>query len=153
MAAVAAVLPKMHYRSAFEASAAIGDLTEVLALRCDRLLWNDLTSSSGWSPGPQARGRSERGTIPNQWPSGEFDLVVLNEVTCRLDNNDLDCLIDCVAQSTHRGAHVLDVRARRLSEDPLGPDHGTLRLAESQRFVARAYHSDEEFVLDLWERW
>jgi hypothetical protein len=156
MAAVAAILPRARYRSAFEAGAAIGGLTEVLALRCDELLWNDLTPSSCGGqarPVPGGGPRPRDSALSDQWPSWNLDLVVLNEVAARLDDDDLDTLVDCLLRSTLRGAHVVEVRARNRAECPLKPDGVSSPIAESQRFVALAHYREDEFLLDVWERW
>lgn len=71
----------------------------------------------------------------------------------RLDDKDLGSLVDRVVRSTGWGAQVVDVRGRSLSKHPLSLDDKHSCIAESLRFVALAHHNDEEFVLDVWERW
>ena len=156
LAVTAASLPRLHYQSAFEAGSAIGALTELLALRCDRLLWNDLTPS--WCPsdsqrGPYGGARPEERTIASQWPSGNFDLVVLNDVAGCLPENDFGCLIDCLLRSTNLGAHILAVHSRSLTNCPLNADRKHLRIAASPELVTLVHHVEAEFVLDVWERW
>ena len=147
----------MRYRSAFEASSSIGFLTEVLALRCDRLLWNDLTPfvlcvlAFTRTPGQSAT--SKRGTISNQWPSGDFDLVVLNEVMARLDDKDLGSLVDCVVRSTSWGAHVVDVRARSPSRLSARPRRQALPHRREPAVGRACPPHRRRFVLDVWERW
>src|ERR1700728_4185571 len=71
LAVASASLPRMRYRSAFEAGSSIGGFTELLAVRCDQLLWNDLAPSTRASEAQSAlRGGDRHGglTISDQWP-------------------------------------------------------------------------------------
>lgn len=92
-------------------------------------------------------------SVSSQWPPGNFDLVVLNEVACRFDDKDVDSLVDCVMRSTSVGAHVLGVHARSPTDCPLRADDRHHRIAESPGLVTLVHHIEDEFVLDIWERW
>ena len=92
-----AALTRDRYRSAFEPGCSVGALTSLLAPRCDRLLATDrvreavLTARDRLGDRPGLR--IERGTVPDGWPDGRFDLVVLSEVGYYLDEPGLHRLI------------------------------------------------------------
>jgi len=157
LAVIAASLPQMRYRSALEAGPSIGGLTELLAVRCDRLLWSDLTPDSWHSSGAQIGLRCgawfEGSSMSGQWQAGLFDLVVLNEVILHFDGKELGRLIGSVLQWTALGAHVVAVHSRHLTDSPLSAEVGHRRIAESEGFVTLVHHVEDEFVLDVWERW
>src|ERR1700683_5057466 len=74
-------MPKPRYRSALEVGCSIGVLTRLLASRCDSLLGVDAAQT----PLLEARRRCadfpsvrfEQIFVPEQWPDGAFDLIVL----------------------------------------------------------------------------
>jgi hypothetical protein len=157
LAITVACLPRIRYRSAFEVGRSVGTLTELLAVRCDRLLSSDITPSSPHRadarfrpPGAALIGHR---SISDQWPSGLFDLVVLNEVASRLDEKDLSAVMARVLDSTRLGAHILGVHSRGLTDYPLYADRGHRIMADRHGLVSVVHHVEEQFVLDIWERW
>ena len=86
-------LPKERYANAFEIGCSIGVLSEMLAKRCDRLMSVDASEL----PLKTARQRLVpyrhvtvgRMSIPDQFPGGTFDLIVLSEVGYYLTVADL----------------------------------------------------------------
>lgn len=85
-----AVLPERRYRSAFEPGCSVGLLTGRLAERCGRLLATDRVAAAAEAAAartshlPQVR--VERMTIPEEWPQGTFDLIVLSELLYYFDD-------------------------------------------------------------------
>ncbi len=79
-----AVLGERRFSNAFEIGCSIGVLTERLAQHCDRLLAVDISEA----PLVQARRRCAalpqvrllRMDVPQTFPAGRFDLVVMSEV-------------------------------------------------------------------------
>jgi trans-aconitate methyltransferase len=75
-------MPKPRYRSGFEMGCSVGVLTYLLASRCDSLLAVDVAQA----PLVEARRRCadlpgvsfEQMFVPEQWPGGVFDLIVLS---------------------------------------------------------------------------
>ena len=151
-----ASLPRPRYRSAYAPGCSVGVLTELLATRCDRLLSSDIIPSSLQQAearvGPKTDVRFEGRSIPDQWPSGRFDLVVLSEFAYYFDVTDLDCVVACVLESTVPGAHVVGVHWRGAAGYPLSGDRSHQRIAVTSGLVTVVHHSEEEFVLDIWER-
>lgn len=89
--ATLAALPRARYRRALEAGCSIGELTRLLSDRCDRLLAVDVSEVALAEARRRNADRSNityvRGELPQDWPEGEFDLIVVSEVlyflTCR----------------------------------------------------------------------
>ena len=87
-AVTVASLPRSRYRSAYEPGCSVGVLTELLATRCDRLLSSDIIPSALLRAEARLRRRPhvwfQERSIPDQWPPGPFDLVVLSEIAVLL---------------------------------------------------------------------
>lgn len=151
-----ASLPRSRYRSAFEPGCSVGVLTEQLATRCDRLLSSDIIPSvlrrAEGRLGGTAHVSLEQRSIPDQWPSGPFDLVVLSEIAYYFDRNDLGVVMDCVMDSTVPGAHVVGVHWLGETDYPLSGELTHRIIAETPGLVTIVHHREEDFVLDVWQR-
>jgi SAM-dependent methyltransferase len=83
-AATLKVLPRARFRRAFEIGCSIGVLTRMLAARCDRLLAVDFSETPLIAARAVCRDmphvRFQPMRIPDDWPTGTFDLVILSEV-------------------------------------------------------------------------
>jgi cyclopropane fatty-acyl-phospholipid synthase-like methyltransferase len=79
-----AALPERGFRRAFEPGCSIGVLSERLAARCDELVAMEMVPAAARTARERLRhlpGVSVReGAIPDSWPSGPFDLIVLSEI-------------------------------------------------------------------------
>jgi hypothetical protein len=155
-AVTVASLPRFRYRSAYEPGCSIGVLTELLATRCDRLLSSDIIPSALQQAEARLRRRPgvclQERSIPEQWPSGPFDLVVLSEIAYYFDVTDLGRIMKCVMESTERGAHVLGVHWRGETNYPLTGEGSHEVMARTPGLLALVHHTEEDFVLDIWER-
>jgi predicted TPR repeat methyltransferase len=155
-AVTVASLPRSRYRSAFEPGCSVGVLTELLATRCDGLLSSDIIPSALQRAEARLRKnrhvRFQERSIPDQWPSGPFDLVVLSEIAYYFDLTDLRCVMACVMDSTDPGAHVVGVHWRGETNYPLTGERSHQIIGETSVLVTVVHHIEEEFVLDIWER-
>jgi hypothetical protein len=151
-----ASLPYPRYRSGFEPGCSIGVLTEKLATRCDRLLTTEVIAVArdkarrrlaGW---PNVR--VEDRAIPEDWPTDEFDLIVLSEIAYYFDATDLTEIVARVVASTQPGAHVVGVHWRGDTNYPLSGDHAHELIGGNARLDNVVHHLEREFVLDVWER-
>jgi Nodulation protein S (NodS) len=151
-----ASLPRFRYRSAYEPGCSIGVLTELLANRCDRLLSSDIIPSALQQAETRLGRKShvwlEERSIPAQWPSGPFDLVVLSEIAYYFDETDLGRIMTCLMESTTRAAHVVGVHWRGETDYPLTGDRTHEIIAQTPGLMTVVHHREEEFVLDVWER-
>ncbi len=91
--ATLAALPAGRFGSALEIGCSIGVMTRMLARRCDRLLAIDAAEAALRHARRRRRGlagvRVQRRTVPEEWPGGRFDLIVVSEVLYFLPANDL----------------------------------------------------------------
>ena len=92
-AASLAALPPGRFPSALEVGCSIGVFTRSLAERCDALLALDvaqeaLTQARANCSLPHVRFEERR--IPEHWPPGRFDLIVLSEVLYYLVQDEVE---------------------------------------------------------------
>lgn len=151
-----AALPHPRYRRAFEPGCAIGVLTRELAARCDEVV--------AWDLHPEAVAECTRrcrdltnvqvavGAVPDRWPAGEFDLMVLSEVAYYLDVEALDALVDDVRRSLTASGAVVAVHWLGQTDYPLSGEQTHRLLAAKLAMAHVVHHIDAEFMLDVWER-
>ena len=146
-------LPRRRFRRAFEPGCATGLLTEQLAQRCDEVLAWDVAQravSQAAARLPQApHVRVAAGTIPADWPEGEFDLVVLSEVGYYCV--ELGQLVKRVASCLAGDGVLVACHWRHPAPDhPHTAEavHGA--LGEGLLPVVR--HVEDDFLLDVWSR-
>jgi SAM-dependent methyltransferase len=151
-----ASLPRERYGSVFEPGCSIGVLTDLLAARCDRLLATDVVPAALQAArGRLARVRHvvvEERAIPEDWPEGSFDLVVLSEIAYYFDHADLERIVARVVGSTTKGAHVIGVHWRGATDYPLTGDEAHEIIAAAPPLGPLVHHVETDFVLDVWER-
>lgn len=91
-----ACLPTARYGRGYEPGCANGELTAALATRCDRLLASDGAERAVALARTRLRGldhvRVVQAWLPQDWPAGTFDLVVLSELGYYLDRDALKSL-------------------------------------------------------------
>jgi hypothetical protein len=151
-----ASLPEPRYRSAFEPGCSLGVLSARLAERCERLLATDIVPSVV----DRAARRLEEfphvtaqlRAIPEEWPEGPFDLVVLSEIAYYFDRPTLEVIVDRILATTGPEATVIAVHWRGPTDYPLSGDQAHAVLGACPAFEAAVHHDDEEFVLDVWRR-
>ena len=149
-----ASLPRKHFGRAFEPGCSIGVLTELLAPRCDDLLATDVAQAAL----VQARARTRRfphvrigrGSVPAQWPDGEFDLIVLSEVGYYCGSADLARLASQAASSLAQDGVLLACHWRHpVAEYPISGDDVHAALRAQSGLASVAHHLEEDFVLDV----
>jgi SAM-dependent methyltransferase len=144
-----AVLPEPRFGSALEVGCSIGVLTAGLAERCERLIAIDpsakaLAAARERVPGVDFR----QGAIPDDWPAGTYDLVVLSEVGYYLDTADLSALLDYTAADLAPDEFVVACHWRHPVEDY--PQTGdAVHEAMSQRWPRQSRIEEDDFLLDV----
>ncbi|GAC1313695.1 MAG: SAM-dependent methyltransferase [Acidimicrobiales bacterium] len=121
-----ACLPRVRYGRAFEAGCANGVLSERLAGRCDHLIAADASETAVG----RARSRLEpldnvevrQLLLPDEWPGGEFDLVILSEVLYYLDESELAQLLDKAVRTMGPEGEMVAVHWLGPTDYPLGGD-------------------------------
>ena len=104
-------LPRPRYASGLEVGCSIGVLTALLAPHCDHLLSVDVSERAL----AQARARCEglaqvqieRLQIPDEEPTGSFDLVVVSEVAYYWNGADLQRAMTLLAAHQSPGGHLV----------------------------------------------
>jgi hypothetical protein len=151
-----AALPEARYRSAFEPGCSIGVLTSLLAPRCDRLVATEIIDSAlaqarvRLSPFPHVR--LERWSIPEQWPTDIFDLIVLSEIAYYFDAATLRCIADRAMSSLSPRGTLVGVHWRGPTDYPLSADDAHEILTSVGGLTSVVHHAESEFVLDVWQK-
>lgn len=106
-------LPRDRYGKVLELGCSIGVFTEMLAGRVESLVGID-ASESAVARAVKRCGHLENvelrvGFVPEDWPEGEFDLIIVSEVAYYLSSEDLGRLFGLVVGSLMTGGEVLMV--------------------------------------------
>jgi len=146
-----AALPRERYRSALELGCATGVLTAALAERADAVLGTDISAA----PLAQATrrvptARFVQAALPDEWPEGRWDLVVMSEVGYYLSPTDLDATIDRVLASLDDDGVLVACHWRHPDDEAVSSgDVVDARLAERWPRPALVRHVEEDFVLSV----
>jgi LmbE family N-acetylglucosaminyl deacetylase/SAM-dependent methyltransferase len=149
-------LPRERFRRAFEPGCSIGALTIELARRChDVVAWDGARVAVDEAV-KRIRGKSagsriqvEHARIPYDWPSGEFDLIVLSEIGyyCL----DLQLLKDLVGSSLSADGVLVACHWRHPA-----PDHPftaeVVHTVLGRGLCNLVVHREDDFLLDVWTR-
>jgi cyclopropane fatty-acyl-phospholipid synthase-like methyltransferase len=151
-------MPKSRYRSAIEVGCSIGVLTRSLASRCDTLIAIDAAQT----PLLEARRRCadlpgvrfEHMFVPDQWPDGVFELILLSEVVYYLSREDVGRLAAKVINSLPKGGSVILVHWTGLTNYPLSGDEAADLFIERIGPTCVVERADRyaEFRLDVLSR-
>jgi SAM-dependent methyltransferase len=149
-----AALPEARFRRAFEPGCSIGLLTELLAPRCDELLATDVAARAVSATRDRLAGTShvrvERMAVPDSWPDGSFDLVVLSEVGYYLSHEALARLVGLAAAALEPGGALVACHWRHaVSDYPLPGDAVHVALREHPALGVLARHEEHDFLLDV----
>jgi SAM-dependent methyltransferase len=159
-ALTAASLPSVRYRRALEAGCSVGVLTRLLAERCDELLAVDASAAAVST----ASGRTEdlphvsveQRTLPHEWPTGSFDLIVISEIGYYFSPSDLHILMKSASDALEpAGALVLVHWRHAVADYPQGGDdvHRAVKAASGDLHLQRTVaHEERDFLLDVYAR-
>ncbi len=152
-----ASLPRRRYRRAFEPGCATGELTRRLAQRCGGVV--------AWDGSPTVVGHARQrcseltnvewgvGAVPEDWPPGDFDLVVLSEIGYYFDRPELTRFATLARDALESGGTLVGVHWLGSSEDHVlhGDDVHQVLLGLEGIAHGGAYR-DDGFRLDWWDR-
>lgn len=160
-AATLAALPRPRYERVFEIGSSIGVFTAQLATRCGHLLSVDVSEAAL----AQARQRCaslpqvelRKMQVPKEFPSGEFDLILLSEVGYYWSPTDLAHAADQMLASLPTGGQLLLVHWT-----PVVPDYPQTGDQVHEFFLEKTQgngqlqhlHGEraEKYRLDLFEK-
>jgi SAM-dependent methyltransferase len=152
-----AMLPDAHYGTAYEPGCSIGILTRELARRCDLVLAADVAPAAAAAARARTADlpnvRVETAALPEDWPAGPFDLVVLSELGYYFAPDDAALI---AARACASAGTLLAVHWRHEVESyPLGGDdvHALLgTAADKAGLTLLAHHDEADLVADVWAR-
>jgi trans-aconitate methyltransferase len=154
-ASTLAALPKPRYSRALEIGCSIGVLTRELAARCDRILAVDVAEGPLIEARRRCAGlpnaRFEQMFVPEQWPDGAFDLILLSEVVYYLQAEDVKRLALRVVQSLATHGDVVLVHWTGETDYPLAGDEAADLFITAIGDAARVQRTDRhaDFRLDV----
>jgi LmbE family N-acetylglucosaminyl deacetylase len=149
-----ASLPRPRYRHAFEPGCSIGATTELLAERCEQVLALDpvpiavrqCRERTASHPGVRVR----RGAVPEDWPDGNFDLVVLSELGYYCAEPELRTLARRAGECLAADGALAAVHWRHPARShPVTGDRVHEVLRAHTGLTGLVHHIEDDFVLDV----
>lgn len=159
-AVLLASLGRERYRSAFEPGCGNGELSALLALRCDALLACDGAAAAVAAARRRLRGASaaavriEQRSLPAQWPHGErFDLVVISELAYYFDAATAEALLGQACAMLEPDGELVLCHYLHPFDDRLGATE-TIHAVPGRipGMLRTACHLEPEFLLECWRR-
>ncbi len=153
-----AALGDRRFARGLEVGCSIGVLSEHLADRCDELVAVDVAQAAVDAARTRLAGRTGvqvlHASLPEQWPSGSFDLVVASEVLYYFDRATLrDDVLPGLVARLRPGGLLLAVHWRPSTDTyPLRGDEVHAMLHAAQGLVPVAGYAHEDYRLDALER-
>ena len=153
-----ASLPRPRYASVFEPGCASGFISEHLAQRCDRLLaWDGAQRAVDYAAQrlrPHAHAQAAHGWVPDHWPEGHFDLIVLSELLYYLKEDGIERLAQrCRTTLLATGSEATVVACHWLQpfkDFPLGGARVHEILHQHLQIPRVAQWRDADFGLEIW---
>ena len=149
-----AMLPRARFGSVFEPGCSIGVLTRELAARADAVTSTDISDRALDLAGRRLAAAPHvtlaQGSVPQDWPEGRFDLVVVSEIGYFLQHRDLSELAARTEASLTDDGVVLLCHWRHPNDGwELTGDqvHEAFRAREGLRVLAE--HREADFRIDV----
>lgn len=144
-----------HYGRVLECAAGNGVLAAALATRCDALLACDATpaavAAARVTLASVAHAAVENRTLPDEFPSGRFDCVVVSEVGYYLTADELVRLSQLVVDALSPDGEVVLCHWRHpIAGCALTGDQVHAAFAAPSTWTRRVAHVEADFVLDVW---
>ena len=150
-----AMLPYPMFARGFEPGCGNGELTIGLGRRCDRLIATDCVERAAALAKARMAGHAHVTvscrSMPREWPSGYFDLIVISELAYYLDADALAELAGRAEQSlTGRSVLLLCHWRHPVKDFPLSGNvvHDYFRCRI--RLQHQALHEERDFLIELW---
>ena len=152
-----ASLPRPRFRRAFEPGCSIGRLSELLAERCDELLAGDVSAAAVDAAQARLAGREgvevQRLQVPDEWPPGRFDLIVLSEMAYYSDESGAGRLGRRAAESlTDDGVLLLCHWLHPVVDYPLTGEAAQRAVREASGLRCIVRHEEDDFLLEVLTR-
>ena len=153
--ATLSALGTRRFERALEVGCSIGILTRRLAARCDRLVGLDFVPAAVAAArarcAPLPGVRIEQMRVPQQWPEGQFDLILFSEILYFLDEDDLRETCEHTLRSLLPGGLVMLVNYTGVTDDPTTGDDAASFFIKASFPVLRPIlqNRDSLYRLDL----
>ncbi len=152
-----ASLPRSRFRRTFEPGCSIGLLSEQLAARSQSLLASDVSPSAVESARhrlhDQPGARVEQLRVPDQWPGGDFDLVVVSEIAYYCSESAAAQIGQAVQRSlTADGVLVLCHWLHPVDDYPLSGATAQRIVREASGLEPLVRHQEPDFLLEVMTR-
>jgi SAM-dependent methyltransferase len=150
-----ACLPARRYRRGFEPACANGELSAMLASRCDELLVCDGSASAvAISTARLAEHRHvqvQQAWLPAGWPAGRFDLIVLSEFAYYLGAKDVDAVATLARASLEEGGTIVACHWRwPIAGCALSGDAVHERIAAALALPRLGHCVEADLRIDVW---
>ena len=152
-----AALPRAHYRRAFEPACGIGVLTRMIAERADSVVACDrhprAVDVARRRCSDQSGVMIETMLLPEQWPSGRFDLIVCSEFLYYFEPTTINTIVDFFVHRLTAGGDLVAVHYRpHVPEHAVNGDEVHRRLSAHSGLERVARYEEADFVLDVFRR-
>ena len=151
-AASLAALPDATYQAALEVGCSIGVFTRALAARCKTLLALDVADAALAQARQQCRESNvtfQNRSVPDDWPEGSFDLIVLSEVLYYLDISALSRVAAKVDLSLPQGGVVLLVHYLGETDYPISGDEAAETFIAATKYPVLSHARTSTYRLDV----
>ncbi|WP_295463029.1 class I SAM-dependent methyltransferase [uncultured Pseudomonas sp.] len=150
-----ASLPHRRYARGYEPGCSTGELSRRLAERCDQLLVSDGNASAVATASArlvdQRHVEIRQLLLPEEWPSGSFDLIVISEIGYYLGERGLAALLDHAHSALLPGGVLLACHWRHPIEGcALTGDEVHQRLGALPGLHRLSQLEEADFLLTLW---
>ncbi|MDG9924421.1 MULTISPECIES: class I SAM-dependent methyltransferase [unclassified Pseudomonas] len=152
---ILACLPRPHFHRAFEPACANGEISAELARRAESVLCSDYSvealSLARTRLAEFSNVQLARHTIPEDWPAGRFDLIVLGEFGYYLTPEAWQRTCEQAARSLVAGGVLVACHWRHpLEGSALSGDAVHEHLSRAMRALPTVRHVETDFRLELW---
>lgn len=150
-----AILPRQHYQHIFEPACANGELSILLAERCESLLCQDIVEKAVSLARSRlshlSHVRVEQASIPDSWPPGTFDLIVLSEIGYFLGSQCWQHVIDKTISSLAPNGGVLACHWLHPIEGcSLDGRQVHAQLSDHLHLNRSLRYEESDFLLEYW---
>ena len=150
-------LRRPRYQRVFEPDCGFGHLTRALAQRCENVVAADrdelAVAQAQLDLGQMPNVDLSTMRVPEEWPQGYFDLIVLGEFLYYLTRDQIRAVARCALQSLEPNGELIACHWRQpMPESQIGGDevHAELHAALPLQFALR--HQEADFILESWSR-
>lgn len=152
-----AALPRQRYARAFEPGCANGELSLRLAERCEQLLCMDMSPRAvelaRQRLSPFSHAQVVEGCLPQNWPEGQFDLIVISEWAYYLKPALFIEVIERISASLTPDGAVLACHWLHPIEGCPMPGREAHRLIDQHLPLQRTLcHEETDFLLQMWSK-